>query len=179
MPNTLSSSEEPLAHARPGSPAPCPHSLSELVSAHPDALRAIFCNGKPTDPAELGPNPRGRLLAFAGASAFFLLRPLVQALSTDVFPWKGKSFDSSTHSGGNRVFGKEVARFHSELGISAVDGAPALILRYGEPSFHHRWPLRAMVDELRTVGEGIAIGPAFFSNKGERHLLLWFGLERI
>ncbi len=157
----------------------CPNSLLELVSAHPDSLSALFRAGRPTDPAELGANPRGRLLALSVDSAFFLLRPLVQALSADGFPWKGKVFDVSTHSGGNVVLGQELARFHTEVGTSAIDGAPALILRYGEPSFHNRWPVRAMVDELRTVGDGIAIGPAFFSNKGVRHLLLWFGLERI
>jgi hypothetical protein len=38
--------------------------------------------------------------------------------------------------------------------------------------------VRAIIDELRSVGSGVAIGPAYFMNKGERYLMLWFGLQR-
>jgi hypothetical protein len=37
------------------------------------------------------------------------------------------------------------------------------------------WPIRAIRDELRTVGNGIAIGPAL--RAGSSRPLFWFGLE--
>lgn len=154
-----------------------PTSLSELVSAHPAALRALYATGSPTQPAELGPHPRGRLLSLSGDPVFLLLRPLVRALASDGFPWKGKVFHPESSSGENIVLGKPIARFHTEVGKSEIDGAPTLLLRYGEPSFNNPWPVRAIVDELRTISNGIAIGPAFLSNKGIRHCILWFGLE--
>ena len=107
-----------------------------------------------------------------------LLRPVMRALATDALPWRGKTFDHGGNSGVNVVFGKGLFRFHAEVGPSSVDGAPTLILRYGEPSYKNPWPVRAIVDELRSVGSGVAIGPAFFTNKGERSLMLWFGLQR-
>jgi len=154
-------------------------SLAELVGAHPDALRTLYERGRPGDPADLGDAPRGRVLALGvGAEAFMLLRPVLRALATDALPWRGKTFDHGGNSGVNVVFGKGLFRFHAEVGPSSVDGAPTLILRYGEPSYKNPWPVRAIVDELRSVGSGVAIGPAFFTNKGERSLMLWFGLQR-
>jgi hypothetical protein len=153
--------------------------LSELVGAHPDALRTIYGRGRPADPADLGDMPRGRILALGpGAEAFMLLRPIVRALATDALPWRGKTFDHGGNSGVNVVFGKDLFRFHTEVGPSSIDGEPTLVLRYGEPSYKNPWPVRAIIDELRSVGSGVAIGPAFFTNKGERHLMLWFGLQR-
>jgi hypothetical protein len=154
-------------------------SLAELVGAHPDALRTIYERGRPADPADLGDAPRGRVLALgAGTEAFMLLRPVLRALATDALPWRGKTFDHGGNSGVNVVFGKKVFRFHTEVGPSEVDGAPTLVLRYGEPSYKNPWPIRAIVDELRSVGSGVAMGPAYFTNKGERYLVLWFGLQR-
>jgi hypothetical protein len=153
-------------------------SLDELVGGHPDALRALYEGGRPADLAALGEAPRGRMLALGPASeAFMLLRPVLRALATDALPWKGKVFDHGGNSGVNVVFGKHMFRFHVDVGPSAIDGEPTLVLRYGEPSYKNPWPVRAIVDELRSIGDGVAIGPAFFTNKGDRHLWLWFGLE--
>ncbi|NUQ74045.1 MAG: hypothetical protein HUU21_10865 [Polyangiaceae bacterium] len=154
-------------------------SLEELVGAHPEALQRIYERGRPADPVDLGDEPRGRVLALGPFSdAFMLLRPVIRALATDAFPWRGKVFDHGGNSGENVVFGKKMLRFRAEVGPSEVDGAPTLVLRYGEPSYKNPWPVRAIVDELRSVGRGVAIGPAYFTNKGERYLMLWFGLQR-
>lgn len=152
--------------------------LDELVGAHPDALRSIFVSGRPTDPAELGDAPRGRILALGpGVEVFMLMRPILRALATDALPWKGKVFDHGGNSGQNLVFGKQAFRFHAEVGPSALDGSPALLLRYGVAAYKNPWPVRDIVDELRTVAPGIAMGPAFLQT-GEQRLLLWFGLEK-
>jgi hypothetical protein len=173
------------ATAKPGAAQPrkrvvgSTRSLAELVGAHPDTLRTIYGKGRPADPGALGERPRGRVLALGESSdAFMLLRPVVRALAKDALPWKGKIFDHGGNSGVNVIFGKHAFRFHADVGASSIDGEPTLVLRYGEPAYKNPWPVRAVIDELREVGDGVAIGPAFFTNKGERSLMLWFGLER-
>jgi hypothetical protein len=153
-------------------------SLSSLVGAHPDALRKIFGAARATDPAELGQEPRGRLLAIAPATSFVLaLRPFLRGISEHgLLPWRGKTFDHGGNSGQNVVLGKKVVRFHAEVGPSHLDGRPALALTYDLPAYANPWPLRAVRDELRTVAPGIAIGPAIFM-EGSPTTLLWFGLE--
>jgi hypothetical protein len=149
-------------------------SLSALVGAHPDALRKIYGAGRAADPAELGPAPRGRLLALVPTSDVFLaVRPLIRALATDLLPWRGKTFDHGGTSGQNVILGRGAFRFQAEVGPSALDGLPALLLSYDAPAHKNPWPVSAIRDELRAVGKGVAIGPAIFGGS----TLLWFGLE--
>jgi hypothetical protein len=153
--------------------------LSRLVGAHPGALRAIYGAGKPLEPADLGDAPRGRFLALeAGEGVFLAVRPIARALGGGHLPWKGKVFDHGGNGGANVVLGGKVARFRAEGAPSALDGAPALVLRYDTKAFGNPWPLSAVVDELRTVSDGIAIGPALFPLAGRLRPLFWFGLER-
>jgi hypothetical protein len=152
-------------------------SLAALVGAHPDALRSLYGTGRATDPAELGDAPRGQLLAFGEAAELFLVtRPLVRLFG--LLPWEGKTFDHGGNSGKNLILGKQLVRFHAETAASALDGKPSLVLSYDVPAYKNPWPVRALVDELRTIGDGIAIGPALFKGGGASpRLLLWFGLE--
>lgn len=153
-------------------------SLSVLVGAHPDALLEYYGQARATDPAELGDAPRGRLLALVpGADLFLVTRPIFQALASDLLPWRGKVFDHGGNSGQNVVFGQRVLRFSAEVGPSAIDGRPALILDYGVAAHKNPWPVRALRDELRTVGDGVAIGPAVLAGVGAPRPLFWFGLE--
>jgi hypothetical protein len=154
--------------------------LDELIGGHPEALRALYLGGKLADPAELGHAPRGRLLALEPAREIhFLVRPVVQGLGAGLLPWQGKSFDADG-TGANLVMGRPTARFTFETGPSDVDGGPTLVLRYDDPAHRNRWPLRNVRDELRTIGDGLAIGPALFaaSASGARKVIVWFGLER-
>src|SRR5690349_15343388 len=90
--------------------------LASLVGAHPDALRKLFSEGRPADPAELGDVTRGLLLAIAAAEDVFLaVRPFVRALSAGPTPWKGKTFDHGGNSGQNLIFGKPRFRFRAEV----------------------------------------------------------------
>ena len=153
-------------------------SLATLVGWHPDAFRNSYRAGRPADPADLGVAPRGRVLSIVPlSSAFLVVRPILRALASDHFPWQGKVFDHGGNSGQNRVLGREVLRFHASVGPSEIDGAPTLVLGYKEPAFKNPWPVSAMVDELRSTGDGIAVGPAFLEVRGTKHLLLWWGLE--
>jgi hypothetical protein len=154
-------------------------SLDELVGAHLLALRDIYGAGKPADPAELGDAPRGRLLTLEqGAEVYMLVRGAMQLLARDWMPWKGKEFDHGGNSGTNLVLGRRVARFRTEIADSVIDGLPSFVLLYGEKAFKNPWPVSAMRDELRTVGDGIAIGLATLEWRGRHVPLFWFGLER-
>lgn len=147
--------------------------LDELVGGHPDALQSLFAGGVATDPAELGFAPRGRLLALAQAREVnALARPILRALAGPL-PWRGKVFHAD-RSGANVVGGLNVAPFRYENAGSDVDGGEALVLRYDDQP----WPLRAIHDELRTVADGVAIGPIVLEAGGSRRVIGWFGLER-
>jgi hypothetical protein len=147
--------------------------LDELVGGHPDALRALFAAGQATDPRDLGDEPRGRMLAVEKArDVNALARPLLRMISGPL-PWRGKVFHAD-HTGVNVVLGRSVAAFRYENGTSDVDGAEALLLRYDAQP----WPLRAIHDELRTVADGVAIGPIVLETGGARTVIGWFGLER-
>lgn len=154
-------------------------SLAALSGAHPDALRGLYSAGRATDPAELGDAPRGALLALGEVTELLLVnRSLVRLLS--VFPWEGKTFDHGGNSGKNLLLGKPLVRFHAEIAPSSLDGKPALVLSYDVAEHKNPWPLRALIDELRTVGDGIAIGPVLFrrgKSGASPRLLFWFGLE--
>lgn len=157
-----------------------PTSLDSLIAAHPDALEQIYAAGRPADPAELGDTPRGRLLAFHPTAGVHLAtRPLVSALASDWMPWKGNEFDHGGNSGTNVVFGSKICRFKAQLAPSEVDGMPTLALTYGEKAFRNPWPVSAIKDELRTVGNGFAIGPVLMKWKDRWRILLWFGLSRV
>jgi hypothetical protein len=152
-------------------------SLESLVGAHPRALRAIYAQGRPAAPAELGESPRGALLALEDTRAFSLLRPLVRGLDGHL-PWRGKVFDHGGNAGQNvLVGGKRVVRFRAQRAPSALDGQPTLALSYDEPAFGNPWPLTRVVDELRMIDDGVAIGPALLRAGSGLKVVLWFGLS--
>ncbi len=151
-------------------------SLDQLIGAHPAALRDIYCAGQPADASSLSA-PQGRLLGLEPFTGTFMLtRPLVSFFSRHLLPWKGKLFDEGGNSGANDVLGQRIFRFRTETGPSDLDGKPTLFLRYdgqGNP-----WPVGGIVDELRTVGEGVHIGPASVQTaRGAPKLLFWWGLQ--
>jgi hypothetical protein len=154
-------------------------SLDSLVGGHPEALGMLFANGSPTDPGELGDAPRGRLLALVpGAELYMATRPLMRALATDLLPWRGKVFDHGGNSGQNVVLGRKMFRFQAEVGPSVIDQRPALVLTYDAEAYGNPWMVRVIRDELRTVGPGIAMGPAILTRRaGAPRPLFWFGLE--
>lgn len=167
--------EQPRAGGAAGRRPSTVSTLASLVGAHPDTLRKLFGEGRPADPAELGEVTHGLLLSIAASDDFFLaLRPIVRLISSGATPWKGKTFDHGGNSGQNLVFGKPRFRFRAEVAPSAIDGQPALRLVYADPAFANPWPVRDLVDELRSVAPGMAIGPVLHHGR----VLGWFGLEK-
>lgn len=149
-------------------------SLESLVGAHPDALREIYASGKPADPTTFEGLLPGRLLSVESLSltkVFLLARPVVR-LTSRVLPWEGKRFESGGTFGSDVMFGRDTLRFRCEIGDSKVDGEPTLMMPYeglGNP-----WPFTGGWDELRKVGDGVAIGPGFYTASG---VDVWYGLE--
>ena len=124
------------------------------------------------DPAALGDSPRGRLLTLAGtASVHLAAREAIRLLSRGGgVLWQGISFDHGGNAGKHLLFGKQLVRFRVELAASALDGAPALILSYPKAG-----PLLAKLHaELRTCGEGLAMGPVFAG----KHVVAWVGFAK-
>jgi hypothetical protein len=149
-------------------------SLAALLGAHPDALRDIYLAAEPADPTAFG-RTRGLLLAVESLSSVHLLvRPAVRLLAGSFNPWRGVTFESGGTTGTNRVLGFDAIRFRCEVDRSELDGRPALVVRYG--GFGHSWPIANVVDELRIVGDGIAIGPSMLSGPHGMSLLAWWGI---
>ena len=151
-------------------------SLDTLIGAHPEALADYYATGSPADPSAIGTG-HGRILALESlASTHAATRPLIVALARHLSPWSGKTFESGGTAGANLVFGKRLARFHGEVAPSLLDGAPTLLMRHdglGNP-----WPLRNMVDELRQIGPGVAIGPLLWPSVSRAvKPILWWGLS--
>lgn len=150
-------------------------SLDALVGAHPAALRSIFEKSEAANVEALVGGPEGRLhgrllSTIPTEGAHMLLRPLIQLVSTTLVPWDGVVFDHGGNAGVNIVFGKKSGRFRAERQASWLDGAPCLALEYPGASW--------LRDELRSVGEGLALGLTFVSVRGSRSPVVWFGLAR-
>lgn len=150
-------------------------SLDPLVGAHPGALRSIFEKSDAANVEALVGGLEGRahgrfLSAIPTAGAHMLLRPLIQLVSTTLMPWDGVIFDHGGNAGVNVIFGKKTGRFRAERESSWVDGAPCLALRYPGAGW--------LRDELRSVGDGLALGVTFVSLGERRAPVVWFGLSR-
>jgi hypothetical protein len=147
-------------------------SIEEMVGAHERALEAIFMRNNAADPAALGDSPRGRVLTLAGtASVHLAAREVIRLLSRGgAAIWQGIHFDHGGNAGSHLVFGKQFLRFRVELTASALDAAPALVLRYTKAG-----PIFAKLHaELRNCGEGLAMGPVFLG----KSVIGWVGLTR-
>lgn len=150
-------------------------SLDPLVGAHPGALRSIFEKSDPATVEKLVGAAEGRahgrlLTTIPTEGAHMLLRPLIQLVSTTLVPWDGVAFDHGGNGGVNVVFGKKTGRFRADREASLVDGAPCLALSYPGATW--------LRDELRMVGDGLALGVTFVTLRGSSVPVVWFGLAR-
>lgn len=154
--------------------------LDELLGGHPGALRTIYEAGLAASPSELVGSWSGRLLVLErGRDVASLMRPIFQALRGGAPLWQGKTFFADA-TGVNHVLGQKLVRLGVEEALSELDGAPTLVLRYDLPRHRNPWPFRNVRDELRMIGDGLALGPALFSatEGGRPEVVFWFGLQR-
>ena len=140
-------------------PGERPSSLGELPAASAPLLE-LYSAGRL--PGPLVGVWRGRLLPSWAPQA------LVRLL-----PWEGKSFGRD--AGTNRLRGAgERFPFHVRPGTSALDGEPCLLLDYDRPE--NPAVVRRLLDELREVGPGLYLGPAFVRVGGRQVRWTWFAL---
>jgi len=150
-------------------------SLDVLVGAHPVALRDLYAEGNPVDATSLGGERAARLLAFEPLeAAFFLTRRLVRVAS-GIVPWQGKHFESGGTAGRDLVLGKRAFRFRCEVGPSSLDGRPTLRLAYD--GLKNPWPISTRIDEMRRIGETIAIGVTSLAPAGSSKVTYWWGMD--
>jgi hypothetical protein len=151
-----------------------------LAAMSREELEALYLRAKAPHSLEaLDGEPRGYLLDVAGLSRT-PLASLVRLLGTSAsLPWEGKTFRGE---GGGRGEGinrmrplGEVAPFVTSIEASAIDGAPCVVLDYGQAA--NPWPIRAIRDELREVSPGLLFGPAMVELWGRRVTFLYFALE--
>ena len=160
------------------------------------ALDNAFASGvAPTDVA--GPM-RGRLLA---STIGHHLDGAFEGLTALWLPWKGKTFDADA-AGGRNLFtagarrlmrvtlpryrttdegvgGHGAFRFVTTTGPSAfVTGVDVLRIDYRDVPENPRWPVRKVLDELVSVGDGIYLGQALMEFRGLIRRAAWFSLER-
>ncbi len=156
-----------------------PASLDALIARSPEELRALYSSGQPASVRTLGVAPTGRLLAVeAPGSVHAAIARALGWTSRHAVPWSGKVFGTrGVESGRNRVFGRDVLPFTMREGASELDGKPTLFLRYDDPALRNLPGLRDIVDELREIAPGLAIGPASLRVGGRSRLIFWWGLE--
>jgi hypothetical protein len=160
---------------------PVVRTLAALVGAPAKTVRAHYRRGEPAHVGELG-TTNGVFLAIEPLSdakiASAVLRALASPIGRTLAPWKGKSFAADGGFGKNILYGFKAFGFRVEEGASALDGKPTTVLRYGARGTKNPPGVRLIVDELRRVGDGVAIGPMLLSiGKRPPIVVAWFGLE--
>jgi len=149
--------------------------VDTLVGAHPVALRDLYQDGTQVDATLLGGERPARILAIEPLEpAFFLTRRLVRSASK-LMPWRGKRFESGGTAGRDLILGKPAFRFRVEVGPSALDGRPTLRLAYD--GLKNPWPISTRVDEMRRVGETIAVGVTSMAPTGRPRVTYWWGMD--
>lgn len=179
MATTNGAGAAPARRSGSGVPTRVTH-VDELLGGHPAALRAIFESGRAPSPDELVGSWRGLFLAAEPArEVATLMRPIFQVFHGGSPIWSGKTFFADA-TGVNHVLGRRAVRLGVESGFSELDGAPAAIFRYDLPQHGNPWPIRNVRDELRMIGDHLALGHGMFSATAgaPRRVLAWFGLER-
>ncbi|HJK90731.1 MAG TPA: hypothetical protein RMH85_10200 [Polyangiaceae bacterium LLY-WYZ-15_(1-7)] len=169
------------APARAASPRREVSDVDALAALSSAELDAVYRGGVLFDLDALDGAPRGRMLTVAGPLGHRPARDALAAFArAGVFPWHGKSFQSTDAGHGrgiNRVIllGEKYP-FETRVEPSAIDGAPCVRLDYGlaeNPFF-----IRPIRDELRRVGPDLYLGPAMLERAARAPaLVLWFAID--
>jgi hypothetical protein len=156
-----------------------PHDVDELLALEPPALEELYRAAEVPSIAALGGDLRGRMLAWPALSG--LAAAVLRALArSSRFPWRGKSFRSSSADAGegvNRVFldRLKLFRFTTHVGPSRAGDFDAVQLDYDHPG--NPFFIRAIKDEIRELRPGLYLGQAYLEIGGRPRLLLYFGLQ--
>ncbi|MEZ4439688.1 MAG: hypothetical protein R3B72_11400 [Polyangiaceae bacterium] len=151
--------------------------LDRLLAASADELERLYRGARAPSLDNLRGDLRGRMLdnvLFGGPIAEGLRR----FASTELFPWRGKSFapvDRDHGEGINRIFSDRLRRFtfSTFIGRSRAGDFDAVQLDYDRSD--NPWVIRQVKDEIRELEPGLYLGQAYFAFPRER-LVLYFGL---
>jgi hypothetical protein len=152
--------------------------LDDLLALDGSALEALYQSARVPRIADVEGDLRGRMLAVVRLPSA-LSGPIRSFASSEVFPWRGKSFQPLTADRGegcNRVIrdGWKLYRFETFIGPSRAGAFEALQLDYDLPS--NPFFIRAIKDEIRELRPGLWLGQAWAQIRGTAHLVLYFGL---
>jgi hypothetical protein len=156
------------------------HTLEALEAMDGQTLAQLYAEGRVTSLKALDGHPQGRMLAVRGMDRGGVFAAIRKLATASFFPWGGKSFAGSDTRGAgvNRVHlgGRhQLFHFHTHVGASVVDGAPAIILDYDlrdNPGL-----IRRIHDEVREVSPGLYLGPAMWKTARGKVHVLWFALD--
>jgi hypothetical protein len=162
-------------------------------------LRLEKCFATGTVPTGLDGPLRGRLLATTVGRG---VDGLFETAGRLWMPWLGKTFNSTGGDGRNlftagvhrilrltlpgyhdvRPEGDQrcsAFRFSTSIGPSATDpGVEVLRIDYRAVPENRSWPVRAVLDELVAVDDGLYLGQALLQWRGSLRRAGWFSLER-
>ncbi|MBI2392435.1 MAG: hypothetical protein HYV09_22815 [Deltaproteobacteria bacterium] len=159
--------------------------LDDLETLSPEQLATLYAGGRPPQLGVLAGHARGRLLSVPALHAVpvvgaLLDRLLIRAAALPLNPWRGKTFAAPAEhhrtSGDNDVLGRALLPFDAHVEKSALDHAPALIIRYARPENPRL--LRPVVDELREVARGLWLGPSYVRGPNGPRILVWFAVAK-
>jgi hypothetical protein len=105
-----------------------------------------------------------------------------QFAASNVFPWRGKSFqprDEQHGDGINRVVSDRfhLYRFETFVGPSRAGNFDAVQLDYDNPD--NPFFIRPIKDEIRQLSPGLYLGQAYLQLSGSPRLVLYFGLTSV
>jgi hypothetical protein len=165
-----------------GQPDRRPPTLDALALLSADALEAVFRDAGPVGLRSLDGHPRGRVLAIPGRDAGRVAGALRAAHASSLWPWEGKSFESTR--GATEGAGINRVRFPVRTGLfpfrtymtkSVIDGRPCVAIDYDVA--HGPRFARAVYDEVREVCDGLFLGRGMRRGPRGPRLVLWFALD--
>jgi hypothetical protein len=154
--------------------------LDDLLLLSPKKLTTLYRAARVPRLADVSGDLRGRMLAVP--SLWWPTSRIVRRFaSSNVFPWRGKSFKPLSEERGegiNRVILDRwrLYRFTTSIGRSRAGEFDAVQLDYDlaeNPFF-----MRPIKDEIRELAPGLYLGQAWLQTCLGTPLVLWFGLER-
>jgi hypothetical protein len=144
-------------------------------------MRLFHDGGAPASLAAVEGDPRGVGIGLHFWPGGRLDRWIRKRAALPRFLWHGKSFrmKSPTEGWGFNRAGRgplvAVFPFKTSIGLSALDGKPAVLIDYDVP--RNPWWERLTWDELREVSPGIFLGVTTLRLFGKKRVTLWFAVD--
>jgi hypothetical protein len=157
-----------------------PTRLDALLHRSTDELSRLYAGATTPSIEEVEGDLRGRMLATT------VLRGNAASLArawagSRFFPWLGKSFRPLAGDRGegiNRVFTDrlQLYRFETKVAPSFAGDFTSVELDYDLPE--NPFFIRAIRDEIRSMGNGLYLGQAYLVIRDRPRLVLYFGLAQ-